>query len=362
MSGIIYWIDDKPGAFPQNAIKKRLELACDAEIENLQANHGTLDEILNSLDARNDVKLIVLDYWLGNLPRTADPDSFTKTEFGSAWAVTIRAAHSSVPIVGVTSEDLADVPDSQKSQFLRLLNREKIFDGSHDHELKALIEGFPKIYQVWESAKPSALKEPRLPGKVKIDQNIIVSLLRPPQASADYLKIALPEFAKQDWDQETPHQFSNWIIEVLMARPGFLADALELATLLGLSEKGLKMIASHFDKARYIGAFASEDQLLWWVSPIRSITLEIIGKSLSGPLRSHREALLSACNVENNVDYLSKAYASKHLSTIPDCVAFADDQRILSKRVQACSENTVSDPFESPPIGFEARRVWRPVE
>lgn len=362
MSGEIYWIDDKEGAFPEGAIKDHLEAICGATIRQFIASHDTLDKVLATLDQGAHVSLIVLDYWLANLPRENDPANGSKTEFGSAWAAALRAARPELPIVGVTSESLEDIPDSQKSQFLQLMNREKIFDFNHDSDLKALIDGFPRVYGLWTAAKREPEHDSKLPGREVVDISEIVNLISSPEDTAGYLATVLPEFAKQPWDQETPHEFSRWVLEVLLGRPGFLLDDLELATLLGLKKEGFHKISESFRDALYSGVFASSDRPLWWVSLIRPIFAAITENQPSGPIRRHREKLLIALLKEVDATLLSRPYPDDDLLRIPDCVAFSDEQRIPEHRVQACSEDTVIDPLESPPIGFEARRLWKPAE
>jgi hypothetical protein len=362
MSGKIYWIDDKEGTFPTGALKDQLEEACDAGIEPFIANHSTLDDVRGKLEQGADVKMIVLDYWLANLPREADSSNGGKTEFGSAWAAALRADRPELPIVGVTSESLGDIPDSQKSQFLQLMDRRKIFDLKHNNDLRALLDSFSIVYSLWSAALDHVASEAKLPRRQDISISTIEGLLRPPKSTAGYLATALPEFVKQPWDQETPHEFSRWIIEVLLCRPGFLADDLELATMLGLTPLGFEKVAEKFSDALYDGVYASNDRPRWWVDSIRPIFYTIIGYELSGPMRHHRDKLLGALSINVEPSFLSRAYPDDDLSKIPDCVAYSDDQRLLEDRIQARCEDTVTDPLESPPTGFEARRLWKPAE
>lgn len=358
MSEEIYWIDDKEEALPPGAIKENLENVCGAKIRTFIAKHRTLDEVVALLDENHNVKMIVLDYWLANLPR--DPDrGAVKTEYGSAWAGTLRAAHPELAIVGVTSETISHIPDSQKSQFLQLLSREDIFNEIHDANLSALIEGFPRIYQLWIAARKVPSDGAKIPEKVSVPLPSILGLLSPPQETSDYLVSAFPEFSKQEWDQETPHEFSLWVIDVLQGRPGFLVDPIELATLLGLSISGLEQVESYFEDARYTGIFASDDRKRWWTEGIRPRFEKALGREAEGPMRMHRLELLEVVGMAADSKNLSLAHGVTDNTIIPDTVCFADEERIMADRVQALRSHTAIDPIESPPSGFEARRIWK---
>lgn len=360
MNGEIFWIDDKGGLFPTGAAKERIEEACDAVIRPIEASQETLDEVLASLAHGVAVKLIVLDYWLANLPKENGDAAGTKNEFGSTWAAALRAEHPEVPIAGVTSETIGDVPDSQKSQFLQLLNRDKILDELHDSDLRSLIDGFPKVYSLWMGGKHELASNKRIPMKVNVESSTIVQLLVPAEGTKDYLESVLPEFAKQPWDKETPHEFSRWVIEVLLRRPGFLFDSLEVATFLGLDEAGFRLVASLFDRAKYTGVYASENRPRWWTNQIRPVFTEVIGQQMEGALREHRMKLLSLAGI-TDAQFLSKAYTLEDTTEIPDCVAFDDETRQMEKRVQSRIRDTEIDPQENPPLGFEARRIWRGI-
>jgi hypothetical protein len=356
MSGEIYWIDDKTGKVPEGAIKDRIEAVCGATIRDFKATQGTLDEILTRLSKEDAPKLIVLDYWLSSLPN--DKDAGTRTEYGSTWAAELRADYPQLPIVGVSNESIKDVPDNRKSQFLRLLDHDQVFDGKHDCNLRALIDGFPEVFGMWSSVAKAQPDPPALPSRMSVPEARIVELFKSDPGSQSDLLAILPEFSKQPWDEETPHEFSRWIIDSFMGRPGFLYDSLEVATLLGLSEKGFDSVRGKFDEALYVGIYSSNDLPRWWVDRVRPIFLRILEADISGPMRLNGKLLLESLGLKAEPELLSLAHPGDDRDAVPDVVAFADEQRILSNRVQARMADTEADPLESPPLGFEARRIW----
>lgn len=359
MSGAIYWIDDKSEMFPSEAVRDRIAAKCNSELVLIDAKPETTARIHNERRAGADHELIVLDYWLGNLSRPEGEER--RIEFGSSWAAILRADHPSLPIVGVTSETINDIPDSHKSQFLQLLERKNIWDERHDSDLRALIIGFPAVYELWKKRRKEPMGPSGIPEKVSVELQAIIQLLSPPEAIAGYLESALPEIAKQPWDQETPHEFSRWVIDILLGRPGFLFDSLEAATFVGLTQEGFDLVAARFDKAKYSGVFASDDRPRWWANQMRPVFTEIIGTPITGPVREHRAKLIEVLDVLE-ARFQSKAYTLEDGEDIPDCVAFDEGSRQMERRVQARIQDTEIDPQENPPPGFEARRIWRGVD
>jgi hypothetical protein len=188
-------------------------------------------------------------------------------------------------------------------------------------------------------------------------------MLKPPLAVADLVRAAVPTAIREQWDVETPHTASRWLWHDFQGRPGFLFDELGLATYIGLNRKGLQMVCSVFESARYRGVFVSDGRPRWWVVSIRDIVEGKIGNAVMGGVFNHREEFLESCGVKKTKwkDLFSRAHGRRGYEKVPDCVAYRDDQREEGDRVQALFLDTHADERDAnSPFGFESRRIYGP--
>ena len=218
-------------------------------------------------------------------------------------------------------------------------------------DIEALLSGYGSVYRTLKKQD----------GKSGID--LIAGLLKPPADVSDLVKAAIPSILRGRWDEETPHVVGRWVWHEFQGLPGFLFDELGLATHLGLNLKGLNLVRSKCDAARYRGAFASDERPRWWVGAIR----EAIGKVVSVPsgvrISSLREELLkrSGTKAVDRKAFLAQPYGRKISEEIPDCVAYKDDQKDENDRVQSLFDDTIVDDRDvNSAFGFEPRRVYAP--
>jgi hypothetical protein len=160
----------------------------------------------------------------------------------------------------------------------------------------------------------------------------------------------IPGEFKSPWDQGTPHAFARWIWHTLMGRPGFLYDWLEVSTLLGLKQEGLSKLTKLLSKCKYAGAFASASRPRWWVSKVRQQVREITKAKPTEPLWELGRKLVDDKNL------FSKCHGASGRDIVPNVVAFSDGR--LQKRVQTRIEDTEPLSTDTPPLGFEQRRVF----
>jgi hypothetical protein len=260
---------------------------------------------------------------------------------GSTVAVAIRAQTPSIPLVGVSGANPAEFSLLQIEQFVDVLSRDAINRGDCIPDLYAIADGFSVLRK---SQKPSW----------RVDKRALIRLLRVPAEDEEMLYSCLPGEFKRIWDPETPHAFARWVLHTLMSRPGFLYDDLELATLLGLRLAGLERIHPHFSACEYKGVFNCVSRRRWWVSRVRSEARRLTGASFSIPIWQIGRELVG----RRRQALFSKSYGRDDKKYVPDVVAYQDDRCDPRRRVQADARDTKVLETDSPPIGFEQRRVY----
>lgn len=152
--------------------------------------------------------------------------------------------------------------------------------------------------------------------KTPVRAHVVQALLSPASDREALLSVLPDEFESEYVHGTTPHRISRWILNVLMARPGFLWDSLNAATFIGLTEQGFLKCSDHFESALYSGPFATQTQPLWWASAITDALYQAVPDfghlppSQAGRrLPSITEADYSRCQVSGET---------------PDVVAYAD--------------------------------------
>jgi hypothetical protein len=343
---ILYWIDDThdAGKPPNGPAQKRLEkgLKVQLSIKSIQ-NRAQFDAFLPVMDESKTCG-VIMDYQLTSVGENG------QMAYGSTWAAEIRAAHPSIPVIGISHARSIDIPKLRLESFLAFFPRESLMGPEPPlDEISALLTGYSRVWLA------------RSKQQDKSGVSLMAELACPPTGVAELFTAAIPTGLRGPWDLETPHVAGRWLWHDLQGRPGFLFDDLGLATYLGLNLAGFHRVSSKFKEARYRGAFSSDGRPRWWVNAIRSIVEHAFARQIVGPISGAREALLAASRVPRRefAALLSRAHGSKHSREVPDCVAYRDDQREEGDRVQALLKDTyVDDRDANPPFGFEARRVF----
>lgn len=162
-------------------------------------------------------------------------------------------------------------------------------------------------------------------------RHALVDVLNAPEADRQALLSILPEEFEAAFVHSTsPHRIARWVLNVLMRRPGFLYDALEAATLLGLTEAAfVAKIKPRFDEARYFGPFATDSRPLWWASKLTEVLYSELPEHavLSPQEAGRRFAGLSE-------DDFSRCAVTEEHTPAPDVVAYTDDTASERKPVR----------------------------
>jgi hypothetical protein len=347
---LMWWIDDEtdrlnPSA--QKAISRppQIELrnrTADLQLKKVKAEKDILSVISEIADIRAGKgalpDLIIIDQRL-DLESKKDV-----VQRGSSVAVALRTQAPSVPLVGVTGADIDEIFSLlQKEQFIDVFARSEIHRFDRIPDLYGIADGFAVLWKNFKKLSSTA-----------IDKNLVRRLLRMPAEDADLLYDCIPGRFKRPWDEEMAHSFSRWVLHTLMARPGFLYDDLEIATLLGLNVTGFERIAAQFSGCAYRGVFNCVSRRRWWVSLVRAEARRLVSESFSKPLWEAGRELLG----RQNRSQFSRCYGPNSSPCIPDVVAYLDERCDPRKRVQAKASDTRLIEPDAPPVGFEQRRIF----
>ena len=346
---LIWWVDDEPGRLRDLARQRikdgaRKLKAPPAEVDpillktqedRVQFERRLIDQ---SRSRSGPPSLIVLDQVLNGVAT----DGLELQ--GSSLAVSIRATAPSVPVVGVTAVEIPGIPGLQREHFIELFRLDDLQSGARVPDLYAIIDGFAAL---------SAGRSGRSIGGGQNDRvRLIERWFKCPAEDRDLLVSCLPGDFVGSWDKETPHVFARWVWHTLLGRPGFLYDDLEVATLLGLSQRGLPRLLHTLDGCSYDGVFASVARRRWWLSRVRHAVRGAAGAPVTEPLWKLGRKLLGACPAAD----FSRCHGRPDSDCVPDVVAFEDD--LQRDRVQALSEDTRPLETDTPPPGFEKRLVF----
>jgi CheY-like chemotaxis protein len=262
---------------------------------------------------------------------------------GSNLAVAIRADYPVVPVVGVTAVEFQKIVDLQRNQFIELFCLDDLQSGERVPDLFAIAESFKRV--IGEYKRSSTAKQ-------RTSQ--ILDWLRCPDDDSEFLSISLPGTFLAKWDIETPHSFARWVWHTFTGRAGFLYDDLEVATMLGVTVAGLKRLLPTIASCEYDGIFAckSPARRRWWVSRVRGTVRKVSKAAMTDPLWTLGRRLIT----EKRSKEFSHCHGRSTKDCVPDVVAYSDDT--LENRVQASSDDTQPLQTDTPPIGFEQRRVF----
>ncbi|HEV2840122.1 MAG TPA: response regulator [Chthoniobacterales bacterium] len=340
----IWWVDDQTERLNRLAIQSiengvkfgKRTLRAKVDVVRLKTPEDR-DAFEKKLDAaerdKNLPHLIVMDQNL-NVPEGLR---------GSNLAVAIRADYSSVPVVGVTAVEFQKIVDLQRDQFIELFCLDDLQSGDRVPDLFAIAESFEELVRNYSSS-----------GTTQTRTTKILKWLACPPDDSEFLAICLPGAFLAKWDIETPHSFARWVWHTFIGRAGFLYDDLEIATMLGVKESGLKHLLSTLSDCEYEGLFASNSptRRRWWVSKVRRVIRKASKAAMTDPLWTLGRKLITD---KHSKDF-SHCHGARSKSCVPDVVAYSDDT--LNDRVQARNEDTQPVQTDTPPVGFEQRRVF----
>lgn len=342
----ICWMDDEPDRLKNSArdaikgpeaLPKRHAML---DVVKLGGDEG-VGQILEKLDEqkrrRRGPHLIIIDQML----HLNNSDSYLQR--GSSLAVAIRDKDPTVALVGVTGAKLADVGELQQQQFIEFFVRDDIATGASIPDLYAIADGYADLVNVhaeFGSSTPSVAR--------------LCKLVKCPRADQELFDSILPGVFKSPWDNGTCHAFARWVWHQLLGRPGLLYDDLEAATLLGLKSDGFETLKNRLSVCQYKGAFASVSRPRWWVSLLRDRVRYLTKGAVTDPLCSLGRTLV------NSQSYFSKCHGRPNSTEVPSTVAYSDGTK--RKRIQACIEDSAPLDTDTPPLGFEQRRIYKPAE
>jgi hypothetical protein len=136
---------------------------------------------------------------------------------------------------------------------------------------------------------------------------------------------------------------ARWILNVLMRRPGFLYDTLEVSTLLGLTERAfIEKVQSQFEQARYNGPFKTKTRPLWWASALTEILYNVLPQHAS--MSSHDAGRKFEGITED--DFSRCAITGQH-TPAPDVVAYTDTTKSERRSVRHSFTEPLSDEASS---------------
>lgn len=315
----VIWIDDEP---------RRERTAKDLGAQFISARGKDLALIIEKLLKRTQrPRLIIIDHVLNNT-ETKNP-LFQK---GSTIAEAIKEYWPGVPVVGVTNADNVGNIDLRTKQTYDELFPFLQFSNYIDR-IEALKKGFAAV------------------GKLRAHSTReVVDVLKPPEEDVDRLVDAMPEDLKKLFrDFSVPSRLYGWVRQ-LLARPGFLYDSLWAATFIGLNETGFEKASTYFEKAKYVGAFSSNDELRWWSSRLSELLYKR-SPPKAGELSWHAGRRLPGIKKE----HYSRCYYCER--DFPETVAYLDSAS--EQRRPMHLECTVLHPNYKRELYFEDIRVMK---
>jgi hypothetical protein len=326
------WVDDQ-------------EHKVDAYRAVIEAGIGSLRAAVETIEVRRDV-LETLEKWVAGR-KSAPPDLFIVDHVfnlalpfglkGSSVAHLLRSAFPATPIVCVTA--MFDQPHSFDQENVSAYSALFLFQRLEEHieDLYAIARDFPKLD----------------PKSAHVRDHLVAALKAPKRDQEDILRILPEEFQEKDLET-TRHRIARWIFNTLLRRPGFLYDRLHAATLLGLTESGLKKVQARFAKALYRGVFETDTHPLWWVSMLRKLLLDMSAEGASD-LPQHLGRRLQGIEPDD----FSVCYITKKVEPPPDAVVDADATRGAKQRVvrREYSDQHPNDPGIM--AGFETRLILK---
>lgn len=323
------WIDDTPdraekwvGALEGNLVDEAVHV-------NLEVI-GVTENFITELSARVDEwtqrgpDLVMLDHNLSKVHKRL------YGMHGSALAHLLRIQMPSTPIVCVSGQsiDTDEFNAEDISEYTFLFDVNELHDEENLENLFAIAKDFKLL---------------SFPAKQPVRQ-ALVNLLRAPEIDRSALISILPEEFEGTFVHSTsPHRIARWILNILMRRPGFLYDTLEVSTLLGLTERAfLDKVQRQFEPARYQGPFKTKTRPLWWASALTDILFDVLPQHAS---MSPQEAGRKFEGITEE-DFSRCAVTNQH-TPAPDVVAYTDTTRCERRSVRHSFTEPLSDEASS---------------
>jgi hypothetical protein len=335
MGLLFYWVDDqldKYQAVKALVEKPRGKKSKQATVEFMDASaNEDLMVLITKWAAKPKPDLVILDHVFN---KTGRKNLFRIA--GSTVAHILRRTWSDVPMVCVTG--MLENPSLRKKhsdreserQYLELFQYESLLQ--RVDELYVIANDFKKIVKANLSSPTQIAKFLNVPSD---DRSLFIS--------------SLPQEFGSPVDASTPHRLSRWILQVLMAYPGFLYSELRAATMLGLSVAGFRKVQGLFESARYKGPYAKKAHSLWWVDRLRSVLIKPVPSD--APSHSWLAGRLLPDLV--NADF-SVCHINKEPGDIPDTVALLYPR---GGEVPVCSKYTAPHPHIVSPTAFEEIKI-----
>lgn len=163
---------------------------------------------------------------------------------------------------------------------------------------------------------------------------------------------ALPDDLKEkeySKDASVASRLHRWVNH-LVERPGFLFDHLWAATFLGLNEIGFEKVVLHFERARYQGVFANDQERRWWSSRLTELLYRVC-KPVVGEMSWQTGRSLSAVHEE----HFSRCYICR--KEYPETVGYLDTKS--NERRAMHLKCTVLHPHHKRELYFEDIRMMQ---
>lgn len=314
----VIWIDDNPG---------RARTASEFGAIFINVRNADLAKTVEDLLKDKQPKMVILDHIL-------DKTTTTNPIFqrGSTIAGAIKEQWPTCPVIGVTNDDNVEEINSRTRLTYDRLFRYDNF-GYYFQRIESIAKGFALIAK----RSPSTTLE-------------LVALLKPPSDQTERLLAALPDTLKgATLDTSVASSFYRWV-DHLMGRPGFLYDTLWAATLLGLNESGFAKVTAQFEKAKYAGSFAVNDDVRWWLSRLTDVLYRLC-EPYPGEFSWHTGRRLEGMTKR----FFSTCYVCGN--EFPETVAYLDSESTERKAMHlAC---TVLHPRFQRELYFEDIRMMK---
>jgi len=256
---------------------------------------------------------------------------------GSALAHLLRIQLPKTPIVCVSGQQI----NSDQFNIEDLSEYTYIFDVNQINSE----ENLERLFAIARDFKLLCFPE-----KKPVRQALIEVLLPPEIDKLSLLSVLPEEFEGTFVHGTSPHRMARWVLNILMRRPGFLCDPLEVATFLGLNEAAfVRKVKHHFEPARYKGPFATDTNPLWWASALTDVLYQVLPQQMAlSPSVAGRqfadilEEDFSRCGVTN-----------EH-TPAPDVVAYTDPTKSERRAVRSSHTIPLSEEASSV-LGFSTR-------
>jgi len=324
------WIDDDPDSRKQESINMQKRLKVEMDYKDVKNN--SLQSCIEQLIRGNiPPDLILIDHKF-------DEDRSQIFKTGSSVAAVIRDKWPLCPIICVTGVSINALSSLNKSLYEEVIPYHDISD--YDETILSIAKAYIKISET----------------RYK-NLNKLFELLQAPETEYGKLKTILPNELKEDFrDKGFATNFSHWIRNTLIGRPGFLYDKLWLSTLLGIKEASFHKVENLFKPALYTGIFKLDSNPRWW----KDSALTILSEKVTGMGLSYDKGrqLKYGKTVITKKDY-SHCYVDP--TEIPETVAFEDDTQ-SSNRHPMSFKNTIPHPLYSDMLFFDQIRMMKSLE